>query len=314
MRYGRRTEVSVPVVSVTGARTDRNAGGAPSRPDRPGNDPVNPRTTLAAVAVLLSAVACGGPAESPSAATSGGSAPPTTAPAVGPSRGGPLDGLDPCGLLTKAEAEQITGAQTAEPVVEQLGAARVCNFSPAQALLGVGIRTTSGLDQVQSNGNVVQELVVGRAAMLGEANGLRALATVLDELIARNEADKRALSSGEEEAETLRERRDELNSQRRSSTRSWQVRLRGEVQRARVEGAHEVSRQMRDVQTWFRTAIDSADRERLAALPQEVDTALQLVSGRISAGLAVRLSRVAPDRVSTSPTFLPVPTRWRDTT
>ncbi|MFD0201273.1 MULTISPECIES: dynamin family protein [Saccharothrix] len=152
------------------------------------------------------------------------------------------------------------------------------------------LRDRSGIGALQE---ALQELVVGRAAMLGEANGLRALATVLDELIARNEADKRALSSGEEEAETLRERRDELNSQRRSSTRSWQVRLRGEVQRARVEGAHEVSRQMRDVQTWFRTAIDSADRERLAALPQEVDTALQVVSGRISAGLAVRLSRVA---------------------
>ena len=152
------------------------------------------------------------------------------------------------------------------------------------------LRERSGIGALQE---ALQELVVGRAAMLGEANGLRALATVLDELIARQEADKRALSSGEEEAETLRQRRDELNSQRRSSTRSWQVRLRGEVQRARVEGAHEVSRQMRDVQTWFRTAIDSADRERLATLPQEVDTALQVVSGRISAGLAVRLSRVA---------------------
>jgi hypothetical protein len=152
------------------------------------------------------------------------------------------------------------------------------------------LRERSGIGELQE---ALQELVVGRAAMLGEANGLRALATVLDELIARQEADKRALSSGEEEAETLRGRRDELNSQRRSSTRSWQVRLRGEVQRARVEGAHEVSRQMRDVQTWFRTAIDAADRERLAALPQQVDAALQMVSGRISAGLAVRLAKVA---------------------
>ena len=152
------------------------------------------------------------------------------------------------------------------------------------------LRERSGIGALQE---ALQELVVGRAAMLGEANGLRALATVLDELIARNEADKRALSSGEEEAETLRERRDELNSQRRSSTRSWQVRLRGEVQRARVEGAHEVSRQMRDLQTWFRTAIDSASREQLATLPHQVDAALQVVSGRISAGLAGRLSKVA---------------------
>ncbi|MFD7653554.1 dynamin family protein [Actinosynnema sp. NPDC059797] len=152
------------------------------------------------------------------------------------------------------------------------------------------LRERSGVGALQE---ALQELVVGRAAMLGEANGLRALATVLDELVARTEADKRALSSGEEEAESLRARRDELNSQRRSSTRSWQVRLRGEVQRARVEGAHEVSRQVRDVQTWFRTAIDSASREQLTALPQQVDAALQLVSGRISAGLGARLARVA---------------------
>jgi hypothetical protein len=121
---------------------------------------VNPRTTLAAVAVLISAVACGGPAAEQSAPTSGSAT--TTVPQVGPSRGGPLDGMDPCTLLTKAEAEQVTGAQTAEPAVEQLGSARVCNFSPRQALLGVGIRTTSGLAQVQSNGNEVREIVVGR--------------------------------------------------------------------------------------------------------------------------------------------------------
>ncbi|MEV8442864.1 DUF3558 domain-containing protein [Actinosynnema sp. NPDC051121] len=121
---------------------------------------MNPRTTLAAVAVLISAVACGGPVAEPSAPT--GDSPATTAPKVGPSRGGPLDGLDPCTLLTKAEAERVTGEQTAEPAVEQLGSARVCNFSPKQALLGVGIRTTSGLAQVLSNGNVVQEIMVGR--------------------------------------------------------------------------------------------------------------------------------------------------------
>ncbi|MBP2339861.1 putative GTPase [Saccharothrix coeruleofusca] len=152
------------------------------------------------------------------------------------------------------------------------------------------LRERSGVGELQT---ALQELVVGRAAMLGEANSLRALATVLDELTARQEADQRALSAGEEEAEALRHRRDELNSQRRSSTRSWQVRLRGEVQRARVEGAHEVARQMRDLQTWFRSAIDAATRETLPGLPQQVDAALQAVSGRISAGLAARLAKVA---------------------
>jgi hypothetical protein len=81
---------------------------------------------------------------------------------VGPSRGGPLDGVDPCTLLTKGEAEEVTGAQSGDPVVEQHGSARVCNFSPQSARLGVGIRTTMGLEQVQSNGNVVQDIMVGR--------------------------------------------------------------------------------------------------------------------------------------------------------
>ncbi|KAA2251453.1 dynamin [Solihabitans fulvus] len=152
------------------------------------------------------------------------------------------------------------------------------------------LRDRSGVAELQT---ALQELVVGRAAMLGEANTLRALSTVLAEQQAKLEARRRTLSTGEDEAETLRVRRDELTVQRRSSTRGWQVKLRGEMQRARVENSHEVSRQMRDVQNWFRQAIDAADRDALAGLPQQVDGALQLTSGRISTGLAQRLSGVA---------------------
>ncbi|MEU4739801.1 DUF3558 domain-containing protein [Actinosynnema sp. NPDC023658] len=126
---------------------------------------MNPRLTLIGIAVAMAAVtACGGPtddqpangATAQSSATSAG-----TAPKVGPVRGGPLDGTDPCTLLTKAEAQQVTGAQTAEPVVEELGGAKVCNFSPQSSRLGVGIRTGVGLDAVQANGNV-QDVVIGR--------------------------------------------------------------------------------------------------------------------------------------------------------
>ncbi|MFD1146626.1 DUF3558 domain-containing protein [Saccharothrix hoggarensis] len=123
---------------------------------------MNTRIVLIGVAVAMAAVtSCGGPA--------GGEAPPTsttsqaaTAPQVGPSRGGLLDRTDPCTLLTKAEAEQVTGAQSAEPVAEELGSAKVCTFSPQKARLGVGVRATSGLAEVQSNGNVVQDIVIGR--------------------------------------------------------------------------------------------------------------------------------------------------------
>jgi hypothetical protein len=69
--------------------------------------------------------------------------------------------------------------------------------------------------------------------------------------------------------------------------------MRTEIQRTRVENNHEVGRQMRDVQSWFRQHIDAADREKLRGLPTQVDAALQMVSGRISQGVAYRLNQVA---------------------
>jgi hypothetical protein len=152
------------------------------------------------------------------------------------------------------------------------------------------LRQQSGIAELQA---ALQDLVVGRSLMLTEANALRALDTALAGLVADLQAGCRTLSAGAAEAEALTARRDELAAARRSATRGWQVRLRGEIQRARMESGHDVSRQMRDVQSWFRHAIDSADRATLAGLPAQVDAALQLVSGRLSAELTVRLDRVA---------------------
>ncbi|MGH3620186.1 MAG: dynamin family protein, partial [Sciscionella sp.] len=151
------------------------------------------------------------------------------------------------------------------------------------------LRERSGVAELQV---AVQQLVAGRGAMLTEANALRALSTALAEYNAKLAAERRALSSGEDEAESLRTRRDQLAGERRSSTRSWQFRLRGEVQRARVESNHDVARQMREVQAWFRQAVDSASRDVLAGLPAQVDAALRLVSGRLSAALTQRLNKV----------------------
>lgn len=152
------------------------------------------------------------------------------------------------------------------------------------------LRERSGVIELQT---ALQQLVVGRSAMLAEANTLRALSTALDETAVALESEQRVLSVGEAEAERLRDRRDELVAERRSSTRGWQVRLRGEIQRARVESSHDVARQVREVQTWFRRAIDAADREQLTQLPYHVDAALQMASARVSGALATRLSAVA---------------------
>jgi Dynamin family len=155
---------------------------------------------------------------------------------------------------------------------------------------GTALRQHSGIAELQTS---LQELVVGRSVMLAEANALRTLDTALAGLEVETRARCRTLSAGAEEAEELRTRRDELAAARRSSTRGWQLRLRGEIQRARVESGHEVSRQMRDVQSWFRHAIDAADRSHLADLPGQVDAALHVVSYRLSGELAQRLDRVA---------------------
>ena len=136
------------------------------------------------------------------------------------------------------------------------------------------------------------DLLVGRSVMLGEANTMRALSSALGTLNVKLENERRALSTGEEEAESLRVRKEELTTERRSSTKGWQVRMRSEIQRTRVENNHEVARQMRDVQSWFRQAIDVADRDRLRDLPAQVDAALQMVSGRISQSVSYRLNQV----------------------
>lgn len=151
------------------------------------------------------------------------------------------------------------------------------------------LRERSGVDELRT---AMQELLVGRSVMLGEANTLRALSTTLAEQRVKLDAERRALSTGEAEADALRARKEELTTDRRSSTKGWQVRLRSEVQRMRLENNHEVSRQMRDMQSWFRQAIDSSDKDTLATLPAQVDAALHLVSGRISAMLGARLNQV----------------------
>jgi Dynamin family len=151
------------------------------------------------------------------------------------------------------------------------------------------LREKSGLGALAE---ALQELVIGKAAMLAEANTMRAINTSLDEVKVQLAAESRALTTGAEEAKVLRARKEDLTAQRKSATRGWQVKLRGEIQRTRIENTHEVSREMRDMQTWFRQAIEAADKDALAALPGQVDAALQLVSRKISYSVGARLNKI----------------------
>lgn len=188
--------------------------------------------------------------------------------------------------LLAEHAPRFAGA-TFHPVSARMYEMAAKAPSPEAAAM---LRERSGVDELRT---ALTGLIAGRSAMLAEANTMRALSTALSELHVRLEAEKRALSTGEEEAEKLRARKDELTADRRSSTKGWQVRMRTEIQRTRVENNHEVARQMRDVQSWFRQAIDAADKDKLKELPPQVDAALQMVSGRISQAVAYRLNQVA---------------------
>ncbi|MGZ4552286.1 MAG: hypothetical protein ACXVXQ_02160 [Mycobacteriaceae bacterium] len=100
------------------------------------------------------------------------------------------------------------------------------------------------------------------------------------------------LRSGAGTADELRERRKNLETQRRTGQRGWSLRLRAEIQHARLDSTHEVARQIRDTQAWFRTAVDAADRETLAELPTQLDPALAGVAAAVSAALAERVRQL----------------------
>jgi predicted GTPase len=193
--------------------------------------------------------------------------------------------LDADQALLAEHAPRFAGA-TFHPVSARMYEMAAKAPSPEAAAM---LRERSGVEELRT---AMQELLVGRSVMLSEANTLRALSTTLGELRVKLDAERRALSTGEAEADALRARKEELTADRRSSTKGWQVRLRSEVQRTRVENNHEVSRQMRDMQSWFRHAIDTADKDNLASLPAQVDAALHLVSGRISHTVGLRLNQV----------------------
>lgn len=123
------------------------------------------RILLAGLAAALSTVvACGGPVDgepqpvprtttgTPSSATGSSSA--ANAPRS-------LEDIDPCSLLTRDEAEQISGPLREAPARRDLGTARGCNYKPERRALGIDIRTNAGLDDVQASGQV-GDVTIGR--------------------------------------------------------------------------------------------------------------------------------------------------------
>ncbi|HSV64466.1 MAG TPA: dynamin family protein [Mycobacteriales bacterium] len=138
----------------------------------------------------------------------------------------------------------------------------------------------------------LQTTVAAQAAALREANTLRAARSQLVRLGRMLLADRAAIDTDPGRAEELRASRDGLVQARRAGGRTWQVMLRAEIQRARLESVMDVQREVRDqIQLW-RAEIDRSDRARLARLPAELDTVVRALSLRQLGLLLGRLRRV----------------------
>lgn len=156
-------------------------------------------------------------------------------------------------------------------------------------LAGV-LRTESGVIPLQL---ALQTRVAARAAVLREANVLRATRTQLAALHARLLQERAAVDPEPGRAEQLRTARERLAQSRRQDGRAWQLQLRAETSRARIDSMHDVQREVREQLQFWRGWIDRADAGGLQRLPGELDVAVQALGLRTTQRVVVRLRTVA---------------------
>ncbi|WP_353649807.1 dynamin family protein [Nakamurella sp. A5-74] len=152
------------------------------------------------------------------------------------------------------------------------------------------VRAQSGIEELRS---VLTQEVSGRAALLADANLIRTAVTVLAGELVRLETERRTLTSGAEQVEHLRLRKEELLERRRTGGgRSWQVILRAQIQRARVDLTHETAREVREALNLFRGAIDAADADQLRQLPFHIDAYAQSMTARAHRRLLEAMNQI----------------------
>jgi hypothetical protein len=172
------------------------------------------------------------------------------------------------------------------PVSARLAQAALTQADPKVADV---LRQQSGIDAVRQ---VLQIEVAARAALLRDANEIRTALTVMSGGMVVLEAQRTALTASADESERLKARREELINQRKSGGRSWQVLLRAETQRARIELSSEVAREVREASAMFRGSIDSADSDELKKMPFHVDAYAQAMTQRAQARLEEAMARL----------------------
>lgn len=128
-----------------------------------------------AFASALVLTACGGPDVKGTPTSAPGTATETSSGSTettAPSKIKDLAGTDPCSLLTKDELTQLQVKR--EPLREKVGTADSCGLRLPGYSVGVDVRTSLGLSQVQSNGGQITDITVnGRKAkqVAGQAAG-----------------------------------------------------------------------------------------------------------------------------------------------
>ena len=135
----------------------------------------------------------------------------------------------------------------------------------------------------------LQTKVAAKANSLHEANVLRAARTQLASYYRNLSVRRAAVDPDPEKVAALREEREKLVQSRRSESRTWQLKLRAEIARARMDSMHDVQREIREGLHYWRTTIDRIDKEQLKAVPQDVDVSLHAASLRIFDRLLARL-------------------------
>ena len=172
------------------------------------------------------------------------------------------------------------------PVSARLADAALTQADPATATM---LADQSGISVLREN---LVEQVATAAALLAEANIIRTSITVLAGGIEQAQSSRRALTAGAAQAEKLKSRREELMSRRRAGGRSWQVMLRAEIQRARVDLTHETAREVREAAAMFRGSIDHADGGELKNMPLHIDAYAQAMTARAHTRLQESMGRI----------------------
>lgn len=186
--------------------------------------------------------------------------------------------------LLARHAPRFAGAEF-HPVSAKLADAAASAAPPVAAVL----LAQSGIGRLRE---LLGESVAASAYQLADANIVRTTVTVLTGGIARLDGRRQALSAGAAQGEVLRVRREQLITRRRAGTRGWQVMLRAEIQRARVELVHETAREVREASQLFRASIDQADNADLKNMPFHIDAAAQTMTARAHSRLIDAMGRI----------------------